>query len=196
MGAATQTQTHYQFQDDGADANTSALLGTEDVANTGLSLDTIYFIRIKVVGGGMDTNNGTWRLEYNVDGAGWNVVSTTSSNVRAVDGGDDDGDLMGTQRLTNDGGTYDTNSPYEESGITPSFTLVNGNEVEFVYSIQFRSAELTVGDEQIDLKITNGGTDLTTYSVTAEATMPTIEAGFPYHVISEGRRDMRAMLTL
>lgn len=195
MGAFSQDQIHYQFQDDGADANTSALLGSEDTPNTGLILDTTYFIRIKVAWGGM-TGSGEWQLEYNVEGAGWINVTTTSSNVRAVDGGDTDGDTMGTERLTNDGGTYDTISPYEESGVTPSRDGVLGEETEFVYSIQFRSADLTAGSEEIDLKITRTGTDLTTYTVTAEATMPALAGAFPYHAIKQGRRDMRAMLTL
>ena len=173
MSAATQDQIHYQFQSDGADANTSGLLGSEDVANTALVLDTTYFIRIKVAFGGM-TAADTWQLEYNVGGAGWVNVTTTSSNVRAVDGSDTDGDAMATERLTNDGGTYDTGSPYEESGITPSGHGVLSEETEFVYAIQFRSADLTAGSEQIDLKVTKAGTDLTTYTVTAEATMPAI----------------------
>ncbi len=103
---------------------------------------------------------------------------------------------MGTERLTNDGGTYDTISPYEESGITPSRDGVLGEETEFVYSIQFRSAELTAGDEQIDLRITRAGTILTVYTVTMEATMPSLAAQFAYHIFNKRRREMRTLLTL
>ncbi len=171
MTASVLVQLHYQFQDDGADANTSALIGSEDTANTALLLDTTYFIRVKLQEtGGMDANNINWQLEYNVAGAGYNDVTTTSSNVRSVTGGDDDGDAM-TERLSTTGQTY-TNGLYETSGITPNFTAQASLDFEHVYPITFRSAELTAGNEEIDLKITNSGTDLTSYAVTIEATMP------------------------
>jgi len=175
-GTATVNQTHYQFQVDEADNNTAELLGTEDVSNNSLDLDQTYYIRIHVTNtGGMSANNVAYRLEYNVDGAGWNDVTVTSGNVRALGGPDADGDPCSTELLTNDGGTFVSSGLYEESGITPNITLNPSEEMELCYSFQFRSAELSAGGENIDLRITDDGAIIDNYDVTIEATMPSVD---------------------
>ncbi len=198
MGAATINLTHYQFQDDGADANTSSLIGSEDTTNIALDLDTTYFIRFGVTNtGGMSANNYNYRLEADIDGAGFFQVTTSSTFVQLVDGGDADGDPITSQRLANDGGGF-VNGLYEESGDTPTYTLVDGNETEHVYAIQFLSADLTAGSEEIDLRLTNAGTLLDNYGSAftgSEVTMASLAAVFPYHIIKEKRRAMRTLLT-
>lgn len=173
---AVTRQEHYQFQDDGADANTSTLLGTEDTSNTSLELDTTYFLRIKLYNssGGTDESNQAYQLEYDINNSGsWASVTTSSSNVRAVDGSDTDGDTMGTERLTT-AGTYDsTNSQYSEDGLTGSFVLAQGTSAEVVFAIQFRSADLTAGSESVTFRLTGSveGT-LDQYNATPTAVMP------------------------
>ena len=173
MTAAVSNLAHYQFQDDGADNNTSTLLGSEDTANTGLSLDTVYFLRFKVTNtGGMDVSNFAPTLQADIGGAGFFNVTTSSTDVRAVAGQDDDGDLCDTERLTDDGGTFATTGTYSEDGTSTTITLVAGEMYEICFSITFRSADLTAGSEEIDLKVLNGGAALNNLLVTAEATMP------------------------
>jgi len=160
MGAAVVEQTHFNMYADGADNNTSTELGTEDT-RFALTLDTTYFWRVKLKITGMSAGSDDVQLEYNVDGAGWNAVNTTSSNVRAVAGGDDDSDPTGTERLTNDGGTFNTGE-YSEDGLNGAVTLAVG-EIELAYAIQFRSADLS-GGENIDLRVTNAGAAYNTYT--------------------------------
>ena len=171
MTAAVSNQAHYQFQDDGADNNTSALLGSEDTVNTALLLDTVYFLRIKITNsGGMDINNFEAILQADINGAGFFTVTTSSLNVRAVTGGDTDGDACSTQRLTNDGGTFQATGTYSDDGAAAIVTLAQAEEYEYCYSFTFRSADLTAGSENIDFKVLNGASELTNLLVTPEAT--------------------------
>ncbi len=193
MGGSVVTQTHFQTQaDDNTDVNLQTLLGSEDTRLV-IELDTTYVVRFKMAVTGMAVNNGNWQLEYNVDGAGWNSVTTTSSNVRAVAGQPTDGDQCSTERLTNDGGTFITTGPYEESGVTPNYSLLVG-ETELAYSIQFRSADLTAGNENIDLRITFGAQSITHNEVdvaqapaaatpmAAYTPVPTLKHSFERHI--------------
>lgn len=169
MGATVSEQTHFQFQDDdNTDVNLGTLVGTEDVRFSAL-LDTTYVFRLKVKVTGMAFNNMNQRLEYNVDGTGWNQISSTSSNVRLADAQPSTGDSV-QERLTNDGGGYN-NGLYEETGDGPNHDIPVG-EMEFAWGITFRSADLTAGSENVDLRITDVGTLLNTYTEIDAAVMP------------------------
>jgi len=195
-GSPTLNETHYQFQDDGADANTSTLLGSEDTRNDALSLDTTYFVRGKISNTGTkDATNANIRLEYDLDGAGFNQVSLTSNVIRLVDGGDTDGDSMTAERLTNDGGTP-VAGLYEESGDTPNFTIAQATESEFVFAFQIRSADLSPGTRDIELRLTNAGTPLDNYNTPAGAWIRVVIAApppfLPYHA-QHARRVLRLL---
>lgn len=193
MTAAVINQAHYQFQDDGADNNTSTLLGSEDTVNASLSLDTIYFLRIKCTNtGGMSQNNTLMTLQANVNGGTFFNVTTSSTNVRAVTGADTDGDTCSTERLINDGGTFGTSifGFYSEDGVSGAVTMIDGGEWEWCYAIEFRSADLSAGGENIDFKLLNDIEELTNLLVTPEATMPGAGGGTVIPVFDATYRQM------
>lgn len=176
MGQPTLNQQHYRFQENTANCNAStSLLGTEDItASASLLLDTTYFLRVKISNTGNKTAVQSYKLQYQLNGAGYTDVSAASSVVQVVNGGDTDGDAT-TELLTNDGGTF-TAGEYDESGVTGSHTLAAGpNETEFVWAIEFREANLATADK-VEFRLVDGATAATldNYNITPTFIAPFI----------------------
>ena len=173
MGQPSYTQVHFQFQDNGADANTSSLIGTEDNTLTSFNLDTVYFLRFKLTNTGAKTQDANFRLEVDVGGGGYNQVTNASTYVRYADGGDTDGDAISTERLTDTGNTW-VNGEYSEDGEVTAFSLAHSpsEETELVYAITFRSADLS-GGETVTFRLSDAGiTSNMVYTVEPDATVP------------------------
>lgn len=170
-GSPTLNQDHWQFQQDGANANTSTLIGTEDTT-TALDADTVYFLRIKVSNTGTKDQSGSnaWQLQYDKNNAlSWADVNGTSSNVRSAAGQDTDGDAM-TERLTATSASTYVNGVYDEVDGTFTQNLAQDTDSEHVFSITFRSADLSNGDE-IDFRLLASGSTLDNYNVTPTCTV-------------------------
>lgn len=164
-------QRHYQFQSDSSNVNDSGtLLGSEDTANTAdIALDGVFFLRIKIVNTGDMNATDPLTLQYEKnDTGGFVTVTTTSSNVRVAAGQETDAAAV-TELLTNDGGSY-SNGDYDDVDGSNDANVPGGNEVEFVWSITCRSAEMSVSDT-LDFQVLQNGSVLDEYDVTPECTV-------------------------
>jgi len=174
-GSPALDQFHYRwYDDDNTDVDATTGLAAED--NTyevpAADLGTSHHLRIKLGNSGAKVANAARTLQYNVDGAGWNTVTTTSSNVRMIAGQPTDADataeLLGTSARTFTAGEYDDADGSTTHNIQP------GEDTEDVWSIEFRSADLS-GGESIDFRVLyEGATTIMTYTVTPNATIATL----------------------
>lgn len=165
----TMDQDSFAFYNDGTESG-STIIGSVN-ANPSLPTDTTYLIRflIQETNGGTDTNN-SFQLQYNLGGAGWNNVTSTSSVVRAIASGNLTDGGATTQRIG--AGTFISTNACVDSGDgnTGTVSFAGNDEVEVLYSFQIRSADVTPG-AQIQLQITNGNGSTQVYTNT-----PTITA--------------------
>jgi hypothetical protein len=128
-----------------------------DPVTASIDLDTIYQIRFDFRESAGNNFSGTIQLEYNVDGAGWNDVTGTSTNVRAAASANLTDNEVTTQRLGG-GGTFDAGRVDEANGqaANPNAGNLNSETTEVLFSVTFRSADLS-GGENIDLRIRDTG---------------------------------------
>ena len=171
-------QDSFAFYNDGTESG-STIIGSVNT-NPALELDTTYLVRFLVqeTAGGTG-NNTSIQFEYNLNGAGWNNVTGTSSVIRATDSANltDGGNT--TQRIG--AGTYlTTNGGIDDvDGLAGGANLdfAGNDEAEMLYAFQIRSADVSAGDT-IQLRCTeNSGTLVTTYTNT-----PTVTAVAPTNV--------------
>lgn len=163
-------QEHYRFATPitGAAHEAYTLVGSEDTSFE-IVLDDDYCIIVKLGNDGGAGTLSSYQLEYNVDGAGWNDVNATSSNVRAVDSGDTDNATSTTERLTTSARTFDTSRLDDSNGSIAIYILPADEETELYFAITFRSADLS-GGESIDFRLS--ATDTITFDITPNATVP------------------------
>ncbi len=168
--AANPSVRHYRFCTPitGAAHEAYALVGSEDTSFE-ITLDTDYCIILKVGNTGDMSSAGDFQLQYNVDGAGWNDVNATSSNVRSAASGDTEDATSTTERLGTSAETFQTSVLDEVEGLIGT-NLGGHDEYEFYFAINFRSAELG-GGESIEFRLLTGGSTFT-HSVTPTATVP------------------------
>lgn len=193
--AANPTVRHYRLCTPitGAAHEAYVLVGSEDTSFE-ITLDQDYCIILKVGNDGDMAANGDFQLQIDIDdAASWNDVNAASSNVRVAASGDADDATSATERLGTSAEAFQTSVLDELDGLT--ITGVGGHEeYEFYYAINFRSAELS-GGESIKFRLLTGGATFT-HNVTPTITVPTAEPVFPYHIVKQKRRDMRALLNL
>ena len=152
----TVDQTNFAFYNDGTESGAS-IIGSVGSDATGLVLDTTYQVRFEITEtGGAGADNQTWQLEAQVDGGTFFDVTGSSTNVRATAGSVTDGEDT-TQRLGG-GGTFIGGDGVDEADGLAGGALNDwvGSEIgEVLFSIQFRSADLTAGSEVINLRLKN-----------------------------------------
>ena len=160
---------HYQLCTPitGAAHEVYVLVGSED-ASFEITLDTDYCLIVKVGNTGQMSASGDYQLEYNVDGGGDNPVNATSSNVRVATSGDTDGATGTPERLGTSAETYQTSVLDDVDGLIGT-NVGGGNEYEFYYALNFRSAELS-GGESITFRLLTGGATFT-HDVTPTVTV-------------------------
>jgi len=140
----------------GAAHEAYTLLGTVDTTIEA-ELDLGYCIIFKVGNTGDMASNGDFQVQVDINGAAsWNDVNASSSNVRTVATGDTDDATSTTERLGTSAETFQTSVLDEVDGL--QITNVTGhNEWEFYFAFEFRSADLTAGEETIEFRLTTGG---------------------------------------
>jgi hypothetical protein len=158
----------------GSDHEAWTLVGSEDtsfeIATSQLDVGHALIIKVRNTGG--SDNSPNIGLEYNKDGAGWNAVNNFSSlNVRAHDSGAGDSDTGTTERLTAGSGDW-WQSTVSETGIDSVIgQWAQPDEIEFYWSIVFRSADLS-GGESIDFRVVDQTFAYTVvYDITPNATI-------------------------
>lgn len=174
MGAVPGTivQDSFRGYNDGTEAGSVAIAAEN--ANFSQALDTVFQMRFHLheITNGVDAIG--WQLQYNLASAGWNDVNASSLVVRSAASAFLTEDEDTTERLTSTGAYAADNDGVDEvSGLTGIKTggywaLKNW---EVLYSIQIRSADVTVG-QTLQLRVVKqGGTALSVYTNT-----PTITA--------------------
>ncbi len=178
---ATTRQEHWRFYDDdnsNEDA-TTARGSAEDTTHEILlsERDASIHLRVTVGNTGDMSANAAYRLSVDIDGGGFNPVTTTSSNVRVIAGQPTNGAVT-SQRLTSGTGSF-TAGEYDDADGLIDANLGGGNFWESVWSIEFRSADLTDG-ESVTFRVQLDSADLDFYDV---AIVCTIESGAPADVL-------------
>lgn len=175
MGATTRIESAFRFRDDdGTDETDATWRQLADVADT-QGVDTNYRIRFNGTTGGM-AGNLTPQLEYNLAGAGWLDVNATSSVVRTFASGVV-GDGTSTTEQLNQGGTFVGGEFEGGDGLAAQLSGVSpGDEGEWEFCYQIRSVDVSDGQD-IELKITEAGSDWDTYPSPQATVTVSIAAG-------------------
>ena len=130
-----------------------------DVANNNWSqaLDTNFRVRFLVQESGAGTASGTLdaQLQYDINGGGWNNVTTSSTNVRAVAATPTS--LDGTATTQQVGSGTFVAGEISEDGLAAQVSLSGDDETEVEFVLQLRSADLS-GGETVNLRITDAST--------------------------------------
>lgn len=137
--------------------------------NWSQNVDTTFRVRIEVeeTATANQFNTLAPQLQYNLNGAGWVNVTTTSSVVRAVVSGQfNEGDAT-TNILASSARGF-VASTGSEDGLAGSATLSN-QHTEAEFSIQLLSANVANNDS-IQLRLSDAGAALNTYSQTPTVT--------------------------
>jgi hypothetical protein len=171
------------YDDDNADPDSMTALAAIDTSYEVpiADLGNAHVLRFHVkhtqyVGGGVNA-----QLQYNKDAGGWNDVTTTSSNIRVIAGTPTDGAACDTELLTNEGGTFVGGGTFDDVDGEARLTTGNsstGTETELAFCFEFRTADLS-GGEDIDFRLIEpGGGDDVVIALGSGATAPnaTIEA--------------------
>lgn len=168
------SHTHWRWYDnDSADNTLTTPISDEDTqlfVNGNTDLDASMHLRIKMENrtGGAVTDD--YRLTYRKNGSGGFVdVSGASSDVRAIAGLPTDGDQVVAERLTPGLLTF-VSGEYDDVDGVGTRNTPNNRAPEFVWSVQFLSADNAAGDSyefRVELD-TLGSVDFR-YDVTATA---------------------------
>ncbi len=163
-------QVAFQYRDD--DGSESGATDRQAVnINDTLNLDTNYRMRLGVQGahtGGAGNFDLTVAFQYNVDAAGWNNITTTSSNVRAVGSIHFTDDDVTTEQLAQSQ-TF-VAGHMDDDGDCPAVSISETGESEFEICFQLRSAELS-GGEAVEIRAVDSGVALATYTQTPSITV-------------------------
>jgi len=165
-------QDHWKwYDDDDTDPDLTTALSTEDLTYEVplADRDTSHHLRITYSNTGGMQASGDFTLQSNTDGGGFQDVDASSTNVRLIAGMPDDDDACDVQRLASGTGGFQFGK-YEDSGGAITKTLSNGDFQESVYSVEFRSADLS-GGESITFRMQTGGADFDAYNVTPIVTI-------------------------
>lgn len=166
------TQIAFRYRDDDGTEVTATDRQAVNVNDT-LERDTTYRMRIGVQGahtGGSGSFDLTAGFEYNVDGAGWNPITTSSSNVKAVASSDPSiADEDATTEQLAQSQTF-VAGKMDETGACLAVNLSDVQESEFELVFQLLSSELS-GGEAVQIRIVDVTTALDTYTQTPSITV-------------------------
>ena len=164
------TQIAFQYRDDDGSETTATDRQAVNTDET-LELDTNYRMRIGVQGAhtnGPVSFDLTVAFQYNVDGLGWNNITTASANVRAVGSGNFTDDDVTTEQLAQSQ-TF-VAGHMDDDGSCTAVSISDTGESEFEICFQLRSADLS-GGEAVEIRIVDSGAALTTYTQTPSITV-------------------------
>jgi hypothetical protein len=181
MISATWVQLHFRGRGDTVALNTDTwdhLLDTDWTQD----VDTTFRVRFEVeeTAGAISDNTLAPQLEYNLAGAGWNAVTTTSSVVKAVVSGQfNEGDAT-TNVLAGSARTFVAGSGSEDGLATTTAAMSNAH-TEVEYSVQIVSGDVTDA-QTLQLRVSNAGVALNTYTQTPTITATSDEGVGPLSV--------------
>ncbi len=181
--AAFQQISFVGVRDNGDEANSTSIVSssstlTDDINSDWTQLvDTNFRVRFVIretASIALANFKEVW--QYNVNSSGWFNITVGGAVINSVASSQYSGPVDTTQRLGS--GTFLTsNSGLIESDAGPGSALepdfAGSDEVEFENCLQLDSTNISDGDT-VEIKITNNGTDIATYTET-----PTITASAP-----------------
>lgn len=177
LGATAHTnpslsQVGFRLRNDDGSQTTATWVANENT-NASLLTDTNYRVRFVIdeTAGGSE-NNVTFRLQYNLNGAGYVNVTDTSSVVRATASTNLTDDEATTRQLASGSGTFLTGRVDEVDGVTNtgvSWTSQQITEVE--YCFQIRSVDVNNNDTIQMRVVRSNGTVLEGYTQTPSITV-------------------------
>jgi hypothetical protein len=146
--------------------------------NWSQDVDTNFRVRLEVQEtAACAKNNVVWRLQYNLNSAGWVDCSATSSVVRASASANFTDGAATTNQLTVGTGTFQggaaSTGGMDEGDCNAggaSMDLVASGHAEAEFSVQIRSADVSNGDT-VQLRITDSGTAFASYTATPSITV-------------------------
>ena len=157
--------------DDGNE--TTATWKAAQNTNWSQAVDTNFRVRFQIQEGAACAGaNKQWRLQYNLNSAGYVNVTATSSVVRASASGNLADAANLTDQLTGGTGTFQGATGFDEvDGICggSSMDVAASGHAEAEFCVQLRSAETVAGDT-IALRITDNGTAIASYTQTPTVT--------------------------
>lgn len=188
MGQPYYDQDTFRWREDDGTEATASWIGDPNQDLSSPQTDYTYRLRFLLQNTGDKDGSGfTPRLEYRRNGGTWTQVTTTSNFVRCQASAYVTDGTACLQRLGS--GTYDEGY-FDSNGSITSFTFSQAQESEDEWCLQFRSADIGGGDV-IELRVTNGGAALNSYTNTPSTTFPA--AAFP-PVPGRVHRDRRRQL--
>jgi hypothetical protein len=176
---ASFTQAGFRGRDDNGNETTAAWLAAQNI-NWNQLVDKNFRVRFMAQEGAACAGaNIVWRLQYNLNGAGWVDGSATSVVIRASASPNLTDAANVTQQLTGGTGAFIGATGFDEGDCNSgggSMDVAASGNAETEFSVQLRSADVRGGDT-IQLRISNAGTAIASYAQT-----PTITAYVPnYH---------------
>lgn len=121
-------QENFRFRlDDGSQA--SATYYAAENITASITINTVFRLRLNVgdIGAANQSNNVSWKIQYNVNAAGWNTVGATGPVVYSTSGFVTDGNNDANERLTGIGGST-FNSAWQEFDDNNALTAQTWND--------------------------------------------------------------------
>lgn len=202
-------QVSYIFENDnGANVNSNTGAGSIDTALLNVSKGERLNLRIQLDNTGGDIYaNKVYRLQYEnqTDNPGaWNDVGASSQISYSSGLSGANGDIISSSKAAANGGTFIYGSWHENTNLTNSFTILNGQYTEFVYAIQtgnallgkvyrfrlYNNTDVKVLDNYaVNPQLTIISPETKRFSKGAYASLLTTTAALTYHLDPQGYGD-------
>ena len=135
----------FRGRDDSVGLNTDTWTFPQDT-NFSYNVDEIFRIRFGCQEVNNKSYNLAWQIEYNLNGTGWNNVTTTSNVIQAVPSAQfNDGDAITASLLTGETQAW-INGAGDEDGAPPGVIQMQNIATEYEYSMQIQSADVSNND--------------------------------------------------
>ena len=182
-------QTHFRFGKDGASESTHDWFAAEDT-NITLFTGLKFLLRFTAQeSGGTATVDTDFQFQYNLNGAGWNDITTSSSVVKAIAVDAFTNGAACTKRLSGNG-TFESSAAGcttdGSSGGTSCDIVASGN-TETECGLQLVDADISDGDT-IQFRITSPDYTISydvTPTLTVEKTGISVSKAVAYSVLSQ-----------
>lgn len=141
-------QQGFRGRNDDGDLDTATYIAAENV-NWTQDVDTNFRVRLEVeesAGASPAVDPGAQRLQYNLNGAGWNDVTTTSSVVRVADSPNADTGADNVNRLTTAITTFLGGVFNDTTGAAGTGNFHSSVHDELEFCVQIRSADVNDAD--------------------------------------------------
>lgn len=166
---AVWNQLAFRWRKDDGDETTATWWAANNVnpASGDIALDTNFRIRFEIEETATASPAGglTPRLEYNRNGAGWSAVSNASSVVRTSGSPHVADGVATTNLITVSSRTFQAGLFDDVDGSMSAISELSNEHTEVEWCVQFRSADI-VGGDTIQLRVSDSGTPLNTYTQT------------------------------